>query len=120
MPARIAEAGNTQHRYALGALASRGFTVVIRPDTSQDDYWAIHPDGTRLIGSSPLVLLGLLSLLDQLGEDWYNAPKVQLPKGRILDLTPEGMARMPDSERAAAAEALELLGRITAATFEQA
>lgn len=114
MPALIAEAGNTQFSYALGALAARRFTVVIHPETrdSEQKYWAIHPDGTSLVGSSPLVLLGLLSLLDQLGEDWYGAPRVRFPKTKVVDLTPDGLNHTKDADLPAASEAFELLGRI--------
>lgn len=85
---------------------------MIRPEGKDDEYWAIHPDGTSVIGSSPLILLGLLSLLDQLGEDWYRAPRVRLPKADVVDLTPEGIARLSDAELPAARDALQLLGRI--------
>ena len=111
LSARIAEAGNTQHHFALGALAARGFTVVIRPQRD-DEYWAIHRDGTSLIGSSPLVLLGLLSLLDQLGEEWYQAPRVRFPNAEIVDLTLDGIDRISAAEVPAASAALQLLGRI--------
>lgn len=114
LPARIAEAGNTQFSYALGALAARGFTVVIRPETpdSEQRYWAIHTDGTSLVGSSPLVLLGLLSLLDQMGEDWYRAPRVRFPKADVVDLTPDGLDHTEDADLPRASEAFQLLGRI--------
>lgn len=114
MPARIAEAGNTQFSYALGALATRGYTVVIHPATrdSEQHYWAIHPDGTSLVGSSPLVLLGLLSLLDQMGEDWYRAPRVRFPKAAVVDLTADALTQTKEADLPAALEAFELLGRI--------
>ena len=114
MPPRVAEAGNTQFSYALGALAARGFTVVIHPETrdSEQKYWAIHPDGTSLVGSSPLVLLGLLSLLDQMGEDWYRAPRVRFPKAAVVDLTPDALTHTNEADLPAAFEAFGLLGRI--------
>ena len=98
----------------MGALAARGFTVVIRPehDAEREEYWAIHPDGTSLIGSSPLVLLGLLSLLDQMGEDWYRAPLVRFPELEAVDLTPDGLEHAKDEELPQAYEAFQLLARI--------
>jgi hypothetical protein len=113
MPARIAEHLNTQGGYALRLLAYRGFTVVKEPNARETEYWAIHPDGTALIGSSPLVLLGLLSLADHLGADWYWHPRIALPEARdIVDLTPEGIESMPDADLPDAREALLLLASV--------
>jgi hypothetical protein len=114
MPARIAEAGNTSYGYPLAILTHRGFTVVVGPDVRQEpEYWAIHPDGTSLIASSLLGLLGLLCIYDHLGDEWYMAPRIDLPDGREpIDLTPNGLAKLPDDKVAAAREALGLLGSI--------
>lgn len=111
MATRIGEAGNTTHGYPLGILSGRGFIVVRGPD-EDGELWAIHADGTSLIGSSPLVLLGLLAIVDQLGPDWYGAPRAALPKGRILELSPEEVAKMPEGELPGALAALRLLGAI--------
>lgn len=114
MPARIAEAGNTSWGYPLRILTHRGFTVVVSPDAKDDsDYRAIHPNGTSLIASSLLGLLGLLSIYDHLGDEWYTAPRIELPDYRpIVDLTPEALAKLPDDQVAAAREALMLLASI--------
>lgn len=110
MPARIGEAGNTTFGISLGLLAHRGFTVVL-PD-SDSDYWAIRADGTSLIGSTPLVLVGLMAILDHLGDDWYRAPRIDLPKGDVIDLSPDSLARMPEAQLARAREAQVLLESI--------
>jgi hypothetical protein len=117
MATRIGEAGNTTHGFPLGILAERGFTVVRGPD-GNEELWAIHADGTSLIGSSPLVLLGLLAIVDHLGPDWYSSPRVALPKGRILDLSPEDMAKIPEAQLPAARDALRLLASIRGRTVE--
>jgi hypothetical protein len=116
MPARIAEAGNTQHRFALGLLAHRGFVVVRSPDAEAaeiDELWAMHPDGTILVGSSGLVLVGLLAILDELGDDWYTAPRVELPKGKTIDLAPEALARVADADLPATRDAFRRFAAIS-------
>lgn len=105
MPARIAEAGNTEHHFALGLLARRGF-VVVRPPRG-DGYWALDAEGRSLAGSTALVLVGLLAILDELGDDWYAAPRVQLPEAEIVDLDPDALARLSDAELGDAREAFE-------------
>jgi hypothetical protein len=115
MATRIGEAGNTTHGFPLGILAERGFTVVRGPDDGEE-LWAIHADGTSLIGSSPLVLLGLLAIVDHLGPDWYRAPRVNLPKAHILDLAPQDVAKIPETQVPAAGEAIRLLASIRGRT----
>jgi hypothetical protein len=76
------------------------------------------PTATPLIGSSPLVLLGLLAIVDHLGPDWYRAPRVELPKGSIVDIEPEAMATIPEEQIPAGREALRRLASIRGRTVE--
>jgi hypothetical protein len=105
---RIAQAGNTTHGFPLAILARRGFTVTQGPD-ADDDLWALHPDGTCLIAETPLALLGLLAIVDVLGPDWYHRPLVVLPRGRMVALTPDELARLPDEDLDAARSAFVAL-----------
>lgn len=107
----IAEAGNTTHGFPLRILAARGFVVVTPPGpTREREYWALHPDGIRIMGSSPIVLLGLVATLDALGNDWHAHPKVQLPNADTdaVDLDPESLAELDAHEVPRAREALRL------------
>lgn len=68
---RIASSGNTAN-HALEALRSKGYSVVLYPDASEDgmnSYWATQ-DGRDFIGSDPVEVLGLVALWEQFGDDW--------------------------------------------------
>ena len=115
MNVRIAEAGNTSWGISLRILAERGFTVVSGPDPDPSDFWAIDEAGRSLVGSSPLVLLGLLGILDHRGDDWYRAPRLPADPPRragVVDLTPQGLARCPEEELEWAAAAFRRLAAL--------
>jgi hypothetical protein len=66
----IAAAGNTEVPACL-VLESKGFRVTIRRDTdAQTEIWTAIKGDLTLHGSSPLELLGLLTLHDARGDDW--------------------------------------------------
>lgn len=90
-------------------LTKRGFCVVEPPNLGRDidavgrDLIAINPDGTVLHGSSPIVLLGLLSIVDHLGPDWYTDPRPEFKEidGKwtdVIDLDPEILEEIKDHE----------------------
>ncbi|MDP2345395.1 MAG: hypothetical protein Q8O67_30905 [Deltaproteobacteria bacterium] len=101
------EAGNTLYGFPLRLLRHRGFVVMYPPNDAEDyadmDVWALHSNGTRLIASNPLALLGLLSILDHLGDEWYTKPKIDLSDAPPnhpfpIDLSPDVLAELDDGE----------------------
>lgn len=116
---RIAEAGNTLNGYPLRLLRHRGFKVFYPPRVATDSYdgvdvVALHPNGTCLIASNCLGLLGLLSILDHLGDEWYTAPKISWPEGERrgsfpFDFSPEILGELDDDELEENIEAFALL-----------
>lgn len=70
---RIASAGNVVD-YALEALRSKGYSVVLRPDASEagmHQCWAIK-DGRDFIAADPFEVLGLVTMWEQFGDDWWD------------------------------------------------
>ncbi|WP_442264582.1 hypothetical protein ACSIGC_09455 [Tenacibaculum sp. ZS6-P6] len=69
----MAEAGNT-YNYALTTIIDKGFKVFIIPDQRENyfgEYWAIN-NTHKFIGSSPLVILGLIGVWEKYGDDWWE------------------------------------------------
>ncbi|MFL0171627.1 hypothetical protein [Tenacibaculum maritimum] len=69
----VGEAGNT-FNYALSVIVSKGYKIFLVPDKREDffgDYWAINKTH-RFVGSSPLVVLGLIGIWENYGDDWWN------------------------------------------------
>lgn len=114
LSANIAEAGNTAHGFPVRILAKRGFTVITRPTRGDElEYWALRQDGVRMIGSSPLILLGLLAILDELGNDWNRNPKVDLHRefgdADVVDLYGPDAVRMLKQKEVVTAQAAFML-----------
>jgi len=117
----IVEAGNTLDGYPLRILRHRGFVVFYPPNSATESYegldvWALHPNGTRLVASNCLALLGLLSILDHLGDNWYTEPAVDLKSVSMrhpypIDLGPGALAELDEDEIGENIEAFMLFCR---------
>ena len=69
----MAEAGNT-YNYALAVIVKKGYKIFLVPDKRDDffgEYWAINKTH-RFVGSSPLVVLGLIGIWEDFGDNWWS------------------------------------------------
>lgn len=81
---RIADAMNT-YNSALRIIKSKGYKIFLYPDSREEyygDYWATK-NGRDFIGGDPLRLLGVISIWENLGDDWRGSS--QLPEEDIYD-----------------------------------
>ncbi len=82
----LAEAGNT-YNYALAAIVAKGYKIFMVPDSREEfygDIWAIGEE-RRFVGSTPLVVLGLIGIWEKFGDDWWTNPE-KSPKQNYLNL----------------------------------
>ncbi|MCE3227591.1 MAG: hypothetical protein K0S32_2142 [Bacteroidetes bacterium] len=73
---------------ALTVLKSKGFKLMIWPNPSEENpanctYWA-KKGGRNFDAQDPLRLLGMISIWEEYGDDWYHNPKVKTEKIRQL------------------------------------
>ena len=101
----MAEAGNT-YNYALSTIVEKGYKIFLIPDKREGffgDYWAINQTH-KFVGSSPLVVLGLIGIWEKYGNDWWisreNSPKnyLSLIEDRAFPDEPTDFENLSDAD----------------------
>ena len=119
---RIADAPNTYH-HALDIVLKKGYKVFFSPDEREEfegDYWAIK-DGRDFIASDPLRLIGLITIWEEFGDEWYKAGIGSKVMDRIFDVAfPEDeFKELSDDEFHALKEDMEVFFHAVGVEFDK-